>query len=242
MNIQVILSDNSTDFTTYLDPSIEFDANKKYEAALAHLETYNSIPNISSKNNIFKYSNNKGTSWKVIELPKDAYEYNQIVDEIQRQMILNNDYNKEDKAFHIKFDLCRLSSLIEIINEDYMINFDCENSIGPTLGFNTEKIGFGVHKSPNIVNINNINSILVNVDFITGTYVKNNCYPTIYSFFPKVGVGYKIISEPNHLFYLPITTKKLNSIRLWLTDQDGNLIDLQGEILTVTIYIREVIE
>lgn len=238
MTIQVILSDNKTDFVTYLDPAMQL--NGEYEAALAHLETYNSIPNITRKNNIFKYSTDRGTSWKIITLPIDAYEFSQIVDEIQRQMTLNDDYDKEKTSYYITFDIYRLSSLIVITNEDYQVNFDCENSIGPTLGFTNEIIGSGFHKSPNIVKIMDINSILVNVDFISGTYVNNNRSPTIHSFYPKSGPGYKIIHEPKHLFYLPVTSEKLDSIRLWLTDQDGKMIDLQGEMLTVTIYIKKV--
>ena len=41
-----ILSNTSTDFTTVND-SATLDPNKKYEAALVYLSTYNSIPNIS---------------------------------------------------------------------------------------------------------------------------------------------------------------------------------------------------
>lgn len=238
MTTQLILSDNTTDFVTYLNPAIEFDGGE-CEAALAHLETYNSIPNITAKNNIFKYSIDKGTSWKVIELPVDAYEFTQIVDEIQRQLAANDDFDKEQNSHYINIDIYRLSSLIIIANDNYMVNFDCENSIGPTLGFTNETIGPGFHKSPNIVNIMDINSILINVDFISGTYVNNRRLPTIHSFYPKVGPGYKIIHEPKHLFYLPVTSKKLDGVRLWLTDQDGNGINLQGEILTVTIYIKK---
>lgn len=238
MTIQLILSDNTTDFVTYLDPAMHL--NGDYEAALAHLETYNSIPNITNKNNIFKYSTDKGASWKTITLPADAYEFLQIAEEIKRQMTLNDDYDSVNKSYYITFDIYRLSSLIEITNENYQVNFDCENSIGPTLGFRNEIIGSGFNKSPNIVKIMDINSILVNVDFISGTYVNNHRYPTLHSFYPKTAPGYKIIHEPKHLFYLPVTSKQLDCVRLWLTDQDGNAIDLQGEILTVTIYIKKV--
>ena len=239
MNTQLILSDNSSNFSKYLDPAIIFEENKNYEAALAHLETYNSIPNINETNNNFQYSTDKGQSWKTIIIPTDAYHYDQIGDEIHRQMSINNDYDVKEFKFYINFDIIRLCSLIRITHEDYKVNFDCENSVGNVLGFNNEVLGFGNHQSPNIVQITNINSILVNVDFISGTYLNNKQSSAIYNFYPKVGPGYKILLEPNHLFYLPITAKKLDRVRLWLTDQEGRSINLQGEILTVTIYIRE---
>lgn len=234
------LSERSTDFTITLDPPIKFDENKEYEASLVHLETYNSIPNITKENNVFKYSNDKGNTWKLIELPTDAYEYTDIVDEIHKEMIKNKDYDHEKDEYFINFDVCRLSSIIEIKNDNYIIDFNCENSIGTTLGFTNEILNYGSHKSPKIVDIMKINTISVNVDFISGAYLNKCPYPSIYSFYPKVGPGYKIIEKPNNLFYLPINAKTLHKIRLWLTDQNGKVIDLQGEVLTVAIYIKQI--
>lgn len=235
----IILSGKSTNFTTYFNNAIELQPDKKYEAALVHLHTYNSIPNITTKNNIFKYSTDKGETWKILELPPDAYEYTQIEQEIQLQMTGNGDYDKENEKYYINFDICRLSSVIEITNEDYKINFDCENSIGPVLGFSAETIGLGKHKSPNIVKITDVNSILINVDFISNSYLNKMSSPTLYEFYPKVAPGYKIIEEPNNFTYLPINRKIIDSVRLWLTDQDNRPIDLQGETITVYMHIRE---
>ena len=235
----IILNGDSTNLNTYFNNPIELEADKKYEAALVHLHTYNSIPNITSRNNIFKYSTDKGATWKIIVLPKDAYEWRDIENEIHSQMIKNNDYDVENEQFYINIDSYRLSAIIEIRNENYMIDFGCENSIGTVLGFNDEIIGVGNHKSPNIVKITDINSILVNVDFISNSYLNKTTCSTLYEFYPNVSPGYKINEEPNNLIYLPINRRIINSVRLWLTDQAGRPIDLQGEILTVYLHIRE---
>src|SRR5277367_4833303 len=42
------------------------------------------------------YCIDNGVTWKIITLPVDAYEFSQIGDKIQRQMIGNGDYNKND--------------------------------------------------------------------------------------------------------------------------------------------------
>ena len=73
-----------------------------------------------------------------------------------------------------------------------------------------------------MVNILTINSILVNVDIISGSYINGFTQPTIYSFFPDVSPGYKIIENPHNLLYLPITADTIHSITIWLTDQNGN--------------------
>src|SRR5579863_9908990 len=156
------LTGNTTDFTTSFQPPLKLDPKKEYEAAFLSLETYNSIPSITENNNVFKYSTDIGNTWKIIKLPVDAYEYTQIADEIQRQMTENDDFKRESPegktSFYINFSICRLSSLIEITNPTYRIDFGVENSIGSRLGFNDEILSHGIHKSPNIVNITNINS------------------------------------------------------------------------------------
>ena len=73
-----------------------------------------------------------------------------------------------------------------------------------------------------MVNILTINSILVNIDIISGSYVNGSTQPTIYSFFPDFSPGYKIIENPHNLLYLPITSDTIHSITIWLTDQNGN--------------------
>ena len=50
-----------------------------------------------------------------------------------------------------------------------------------------------------MVNILTINSILVNIDIISGSYANGFTQPTIYSFFPDVSPGYKIIENPHNL-------------------------------------------
>ena len=58
-------------------------------------------------------------------------------------------------------------------------------------------------------------------------------------FFPDVGPGYKIIEKPVNLIYLPITLNNISQMETKLTDQDGNLINLRGEELSIRFHIRE---
>jgi len=62
------------------------------------------------------------------------------------------------------------------------------------------------------VNILGVNSILVNIDIISGSYVNGQRYPTIYSFFPGVSPGYKITETPANLVYLPVTLDAIYSM------------------------------
>jgi hypothetical protein len=86
-----------------------------------------------------------------------------------------------------------------------------------------------------------INSILVNIDIIMGSYVNGISSPVIHSFFPSVGFGHKIIEKPTcELIWYPVSRNDISRIGLTLTDQDGKPIDIRGERLTVRICVREV--
>ena len=93
----------------------------------------------------------------------------------------------------------------------------------------------GYNESPNKVDIMRINSILVNLNIISGSYVNGGSSPVIHSFYPNVGFGYKIIEKPtSELIWYPVSTSDISRMELSLTDQDGKPIDTGGERLTVT--------
>ena len=72
-------------------------------------------------------------------------------------------------------------------------------SINSLLGFDSDLYTSGFRESQNMVNILTINSILVNIDIISGSYVNGSTQPTIYSFFPDISHGYNIIESPHNL-------------------------------------------
>ena len=109
-----------------------------------------------------------------------------------------------------------------ILEEDYQVDFNHQNSIAKVLGFTSVKYTREFHESENVVNIISINSILVNIDIISGNYVNGTTRNTIYSFFPKVSPGYKIIESPVNLVYLPITLDVIDSLEISITDQDDS--------------------
>ena len=72
------------------------------------------------------------------------------------------------------------------------VDFRQYKSINSLLGFHSKLYTSGFHESEDMVNILTINSILVNIDIISGSYVNGFTQPTIYSFFPNVSPGIKL--------------------------------------------------
>ena len=126
-----------------------------------------------------------------------------------------------------------------ILEKDYQVDFNRQNSVAKVVGFTGTKYTKGFHKSENVVNILSINSILVNIDIISGSNVNGMTKNTIYSFFPKVSPGYKIIESPVNLVYLPITLDTIDRLTVSIRDQDDHLLNLRNKKLTIRFHIRE---
>ena len=84
-----------------------------------------------------------------------------------------------------------------------------------------------------------INSLRVASDIIGNSYSNGTTDNIIYSFFPNVSPGYKIVETPHNLIYLPLTTKTISKMDTKLVDQSGKLINLRGEELSIRFHIRE---
>ena len=241
------MSGNTSDFTTKYSPSIILDPTKKYEAALLSIDLYNSIPNITDENNVFKYSQDRGETWFFISLDTGSYQLSAINDELQRQMINNGHFDRTNNLAYLSItaNISTLKSIIHITHPEYQIDFNVPSSISSVLGFSRNTVLRGESQeyteSPNIVDIIKINSILVNVDIIMGSYVNGLNTSAIYSFYPNVSPGYKIVERPiPSLIYYPVSRTEISSIRCWLTDQNGDPVDLRGERVTLRISIKEI--
>jgi hypothetical protein len=228
----ISVNENSTQIKTKFGPVIQLDKNKKYEMALVSLETYNSFPNIDASNNKFRYSPNNGATWVDIEIPVGSYEIKDLNDQIQRVM-------KENGHITLQSNNNTLRTALEI-SKNYKVDFTIGNSIRTVLGFNAQVYSSGYNESENIVNIMNVSSLRITSDIISSSYSNGSTENIIYSFFPGVGPGYKIIQAPVNLIYLPITTNTISSMETKLVDQNGKLINLRGEELSIRFHIRGV--
>ena len=153
----------------------------------------------------------------------------------------NNHYDKANDKDNIE-----ISANTKTLESEMIIDNNCEvdfrryNSINSLLGFYSKLYTSGFNESKNMVNILTINSILVNIDIISDSYVNGSTQPPIFSFFPDVSPGYKIIENPHNLLYLPITADTIYSITIWLPVQNGNELNLRGENLLMRFHLREI--
>ena len=235
-----IVSGKSSHIRQRFNPPMRLEGT--YEIALVNLETWYSFPNVDDSNNKLRYSTDNGKTWFDIIIPTGSYELTQLNLEIERQMQEKNHYDIESDVSYISIgaNIATLKCSLEITHDNYQVDFTAEDSICSLLGFKPQKLTKGYHISENIVNILSINSIFVNLSIIEGSYINGEQQPTIFSFFPSVAPGEKILVNPKHLLYSRVITDNITDIDVWLTDQNGNPIDLRGETLTIRFHIREI--
>ena len=153
----------------------------------------------------------------------------------------NGHYDKANDKDNIEISANTNTLKSEMItNNNCEVDFRRYNSINSLLGFDSKLYTSGFNESENMVIILTINSILVNIDIISGSDVNGSTLPTIYSFFPNVSPGFRIIENPHNLLYLPITADTIHSITIWITDQNGNELNLRGDNLSMRFHRREI--
>ena len=119
------------------------------------------------------------------------------------------------------------------------ILFDKERSIGTLLGFSKRVLKPGEeHKSDKTVDITKINTILVECNIVSGSYINNVAAHTLHQFSLNVSYGYKITEAPANVIYLPVNTRSINTIALKVTDQNGNFINFRGEKITIRLHLK----
>ncbi len=212
-----------------------------YEIALLRLEMFYSFPNINSSNNSIRISIDSGKNWLDIQIPTGCYDIEGINDALQRLLPeKSNDGKVKVPYVVLSSNKNTLKCVLEITKDSTIVDFEIDNSIRSVLGFEAKKYKGGQrYESENKVNILSVNSILVHCDVINPSCVNGMLAPVIYNFSPNVSPAERIISQPQHIIYVPLTMSVIPSMTVWITDQNGKILDLRGEELTITFHIRK---
>lgn len=205
-------------------PPIEL--NDQYECALISFATYNSIPNVTKKNNIFYVGG------EAIEIPAGAYE----IDDISQYI---NNYLKEKKTNIVVNMKPNLNTLKVEITSTHAVYFNKIRNMGKILGFSERVLQPNQHSESDLpVAINEVNTIRINCNIISQSYRNNEMAHAIHEFTQEIPSGYLIVERPISPIYLPVTTQSINSIMITIVDQNENLIDFQNETIIIRLHLR----
>ena len=120
---------------------------------------------------------------------------------------------------------------------DHTVEFP-HHSLRSVLGFEKEIYEPDLHISEGIPQITSINMINVECNIVSGSFRNGEKSHTLYSFYPGAPTGYKLIEKPLNILFLPVTVREISNITLRLTDQDGDLVSLNNEEVTIHLISR----
>ena len=200
--------------------------------------TYNSLGNIfQNKNDRFRFSKDKGVTWKTITLQPGSYDIKSIDKAIKKEIGIPD---KDEKQFFLNVEPT-VNRISLTLDANHQVDFNIDNSLSHLLGFNKKTYKQGFHVGENLPHITDINSIVIHCDLIEGGYVRGIGTNSIYSFpAHKVPTGYRIVQEANPLFFFPIGKYNIDAIRVWITSENGDLISFAGEDIVIDLLIQEV--
>lgn len=222
----ITLSGTASTLEAHYFPPIELSPKKTYVLGLVEFLTFNSVPNVDDYNNKLYLKNHN------IVIPTGNYEISNLEEYIKKKL------SEHDISFSLKPNNNTLHSEIKCSEE---INFEPPDSIGQLLGFTQRVLKPNVlHTSDKPVFIIKINSLRIECNITAGAYLNSKKSHTIHEFFPSVPAGYKIIEIPSQVIYLPITVKSIDFLQLRIVDQDGDIVNFRGEVITIRLHIKEI--
>lgn len=234
------LTGRGSELSCNFNPPIYLNELGTYELALLNFETFNTLPNIDSTNNILQYEDHMGNFTENIEIPLGTYDINDINEYVKKTLTARNILSVTTPGTQIRIRGNNNTQRAEI-KTNRRINFASDNSIGSLLGFNPKVIPKNtITESDHIVNINKTNALQIYCNLSSGSYTNGQPMHVLYHFFPNVPAGFKIIEAPQQPIYLPVTTNVISTLIVRILDQDGQLVNFRDEEVTVRVHLKSV--
>lgn len=222
MSFTLSITGNTSNLTTNYTPTLQLDG--EYECGLLYLSTFNSIPNIDSKNNKF-YFGDSG----VVEIPEGSYELQDINDYINNAM--------KDCELKLTSNNNTLKTNLQCSQD---VHFNKSNTLQNMLGFGNETLKARIlHESRFPINILSTTVVRIECDIISGSFINGKPSHIIYEFAPNVPPGYRIIEIPKNIIYFPVNHNNISSINIKILDIKNNLINFRGEEIQLYLHLRK---
>ena len=197
---------------------------------LIRLSVYNSVFNMTERNNQFIFSNPQSfhqiDASKIFIIPPGSYELTDMADIIKQET--NNNVI-------IQVDKNTMKCKMEV--KHGVINFDVENSVASLLGFDKQIYSRGKYTTNKIIDLMGFNTINIHCNIISGAKDNGEDTDILYTFNLTEPPGYLINIIPTNILYQNVTKDRIEYIEFHIKDEYGRPIDFNGDVLSFTLHL-----
>ena len=223
-------------------PNLILNNDKKYSVALVNYSLWYAWYNLSASNsnNQLRYSPDNGATFYNLTISDGNYGIDTLSSAIQSLITLNG-----DDGTNIKLTANYSTLKVELtLSNNYQLDLSIANTFDVLIGF--QKLIYTTSQPgtlvPNITN--SIDLISINCDLVSANdnFINEKNNDSLYSFVPSTSPGSSInggngLSQP---IYLPISRSGyIGSIHFSIRSNDGLLLDLNSENVSLTLVIRD---
>ena len=240
--VQYLLSLNSKNgepgsvpgnFTIKYAKPLSFSSNN-WEVGLISAYVPKTYYNISAayQNNKLHYSTDNGSNYTTLTIPDGNYSINNLNAFIQASI---------SNSITIAGDSARMKVYITLA-ASHKIDFTQTDTFRDLLGFGSVVVSTGTTYAASKPNITNSNDFFyITTDIISSSYsrIGGQAANVLYPFTFSVNAGSAESIVPAEHVHLKLGVTNVDSINIRIVNQDGQVVDFNGENVIVNIKIKE---
>ena len=228
-------------FTTKFTRPIVLDDNEEYVVGLNRIVnmsfTWFNI-NPGYENQLIKYSSDGGKTFSDISFPAGVWNYTDINAHIKKATAQGKD------EFPISLEFNETTFRVTIsLKTGYQLDMAVSN-FPDLLWFDKVILSNAVNVGSKVPNLSQDTDILnVHCDLVNESLVDGQDTDIIYSFCTSVlRPSYSFTLEPRRVTFNPVNKRSISSIRIYITDGNERLVDLNGIDTAFSLILKNVLK
>ena len=229
---------NPADITIRFPEALKL-GSLNWDVALLQVVCWYSVFNTVSQS--IQYSHDSGSTWTTVSFPDGVYNIGAYNAALHAVMEANGHWDSTNKSHYITLfaNEAIAKVYLEITSGTYQLRIPSNNM--PTLlgmpagDYTTSQYG------ANIPDINlGVELFVINCDLVDESYSNGRASQALFDITPNASPNGQINRFPQpEPIWMPVNKNTINSVRIWITDQQGRNLDFNGEHFTYTIGFRE---
>jgi hypothetical protein len=239
---QLVLNSENSGSSVSNDFTISFPGmglnTRGCEVALSQITMTYSWNNISAAigNNIIGYRTSSGGTTTFITLPDGNYVLNNISSYLQMSI---NQNSGTGTNIQIVANGTTIKTNVTLAG-GYCLDLT-RGTLYQMLGWTSPILitTQGLTASPTDANITTVNNVLVHCSLVSENYYNGTSSDILYTFPPAYLPGSLIAINPLPVIFTRINMDVVNSIRLYITDENNQSLNLNNQPVTVTLIVKK---